>query len=351
MKFVGKDHSPVLILPNDKRGDSMIEKQRKNKFFHFLTQYPIIFVIVIFIVLMAAFVPGFATGRNIQSLFMQMSIYGIAMVGLVFALIGGGIDLSLASNAMLSGLTCAYVMTRIPGAGILGGILAGMAVGIIIGAVNGLIGAKFGVNPFIGTISMQLFINGIGIVWSNGQTIGGLPKAFTVIGKAKIIGIPLIVILMLLFYVAGHYITKKTAYGRKLYACGTNPEAAKLVGIPVVKIRLLAFMICGFCASVAGMVSTARLAAATPSPSSDLFLDTLCASIIGGASLSGGKGNVAGATLGILLLCLISNGVNLLGIDRNVTLVVKGIIIFMAIVLDLSKGKTKIKKVLVKKAA
>ena len=119
----------------------------------------------------------------------------------------------------------------------------------------------------------------------------------------------------------------------------------------MVKIRLLAFIICGWCASIAGMISVARLAAATPSPSSDLFLDTLCASIIGGASLSGGKGNVAGASLGILLLCLISNGVNLLGIDRNTTLVIKGIIIFIAIVLDLSKGKPKAKMLLLKKAA
>lgn len=318
----------------------MNNNQLKGKAFR-IREYPVLAAIVVLILLMSVFIPDFLSARNITNLFIQMSIYGIGMVGLVFALIGGGIDLSLASNAMISSIMCATVMTKFPAAGAVGGILVGMLVGIGIGALNGVIAAKFGVNPFIGTISMQLFLNGFGIVFTNGATISGLPSSFTAIGKMKIFVIPVVVIIMFVFYAVGHYMTRKTAFGRKLYAAGTNPHAARMVGIPVVKVRMLSFIICGFCASVAGMVSMAKLTAVSANPSSDLFLDTLCASIIGGASLSGGKGNIAGAAFGVLLLSLISNGVNLLGIDRNMTLVIKGIIIFIAIVLDLSKGKIK----------
>lgn len=326
----------------------MKNNQLKGKAFH-TAEYPVLLVIAVLILLMSVFIPDFRTSRNITNLFIQMSIYGIAMVGLVFALIGGGIDLSLASNAMISSIMCATVMTKFPQAGTVGGIIIGMLFGAGIGALNGLIATKFGVNPFIGTISMQLFLNGFGVVFTNGATLSGLPSSFTAIGKMKISVFPVVVIIMFVFYAVGHYVTRKTAFGRKLYAAGTNPEAARMVGIPVVKIRMLSFVICGFCASVAGMVSMAKLTAVSANPSSDLFLDTLCASIIGGASLSGGKGNIVGAAFGVLLLSLISNGVNLLGINRNMTLVIKGIIILIAIVLDISKGKQKARRVSKKK--
>jgi D-xylose transport system permease protein len=152
--------------------------------------------------------------------------------------------------------------------------------------------------------------------------------------------------ILLIFYIVGQFVLKKMPIGRKIYASGANVKAAKLVGIKTEKTLIGAFIFCGICSSVSGVIMSARLAAATTSAGSIMMLDIISAALIGGCSLFGGKGSVVGAAAGVLLLSLISNGLNLLNVDHNITMIVKGVIILIAVLLDASQGTWSSRKIL-----
>lgn len=316
-------------------------KNRLNELPKLIASNPILIGILILTVLMAIFIPSFWTTTNLLTVAKQMSVNGIAATGLVFVLISGANDLSVGSNMMISGIAAAYCMTTAaPALGAVGGLVIGILVGIIIGLINGVVVAKIGVNPFIATICLQMLLDGLGVVWTNAQTIGGLPASFNNIGSSEYFGIPLPLIIMMIFYVVGQFVLKKTAFGRKLYATGANREATKLVGISATGMQIIAYIICGFCAAVAGLIAVARIQAASPASGTYTMLDALSAVIIGGASLFGGKGSVVGAAFGVVLLSVVQNGFNLLGVDYYTTMIAKGAIILLAIILDSFKEKS-----------
>jgi len=314
---------------------------KNKKFFislyRFLISNPVIIAVIILIILMILFVPSFATFANIIKLAQQISYTGIAVVGLAFVLIGGGNDLSIGSNITFTSIMAAIAMTRYlsasPGS-VISGIILAVFFGVVIGLFNGLLVAKVGINAFMMTLITQMFLDGMSLIVTGAKAIGELPEGYVSIGTGDIFGIPIPIVLMLVFFILGQFILKKTAYGRMLYTTGSNKQAARLVGIPVDSILIIAFAISGFCAACAGVILSARLGAATPSSGSYIMLDIMSAAIIGGNSLFGGKGSVFGGACGVLLLGLISNGLNLLGVSYNATMIVKGGIILFAVTLD-----------------
>lgn len=292
---------------------------------------------VMLIMLMVLLVPSFSSMHNIRTVALQISYMGVATVGLAFVLIGGGNDLSIGSNITISSIIAALVMTRLVpmmSGSVVYGIFSALLTGALIGLINGFFVAKIGMNAFMLTLITQMLCDGISLMLSNATSIGGLPEGYIRIGTGKLFGIPLPVIIMLIFFIIGQFILLKTAYGRKLYAVGANRQAARLVGIPVEAILMIAFVISGVCGAFAGIILSARLGAATPSSGSYMMLDIMSAAIIGGNSLFGGKGSVIGAAAGVVLLGLIGNGLNLLGVSYHVTMVVKGVIILLAVSLD-----------------
>lgn len=324
----------------DRSEATMNSRRIVGKLVDFLINNPAMLASAILAALMFFFVPHFATLQNIVTVSQQMSVYGIAVVGLAFVLICGGNDLSIAANITFASIAAALVMTRIyPQGGAVTGVAAAVLVGCLVGVANGFLVAKVGINPFMMTLIMSMLLEGLGILVTDAAAIGGLPGSYIAIGNSSVIGVPLPIFIVLAFFVFGQFILKKTVFGRKIYAVGGNKKAAQLAGIPADRMLIATYVFCGFCAAVSGVVLSSRLFAATPSPGTYMMLDIISAAIIGGNSLFGGKGSVVGAAFGVILLSLISNGLNLLGVNYNMTMIAKGMVILFAVVLDAYKGK------------
>ena len=314
-----------------------------------ITSNPVFIATLILVVVMTLFVPSFATVQNIKTVAQQFSFTGIAAVGLAFVLIGGGNDLSIGANISLSSIVAALVMTRLmnaSGAAVVPGVLVALATGALIGAFNGVCVSVIGMNPFILTLIMQMFCDGVSLIATDSMSIGGLPEGYIAIGTSNVLGVPAPILIMLVFFIVGQFVLTQTAFGRRLYAVGANKQAARLVGIPVEKVQITAFIISGMCAAVGGIILSARLGAATPSAGSNSMLEIMSAAIIGGNSLFGGKGTVVGAACGVVLLSLISNGLNLLGVSYYATMIVKGGIILLAVALDYFNQKMRTRQML-----
>lgn len=319
-----------------------MKKNIANKSMRSLSNNPVFVVTLILIVVMILFVPSFATLQNVKNVAQQFSYTGIAAVGLAFVLIGGGNDLSIGANITLSSIMAAIVMTRFldsSNMSVWPGVIAALITGMLIGLFNGFCVAVIGMNPFILTLIMQMFCDGISLIVTDATSIGGLPEKYIMIGNIELSGIPLCILIMLAFFVIGQFILSKTTYGRRLYAVGANKQAARLVGISVEKVQIGAYILSGFCAAAGGIILSARLGVATSSSGSGSMLEIMSAAIIGGNSLFGGKGTVVGAACGIVLLGLISNGLNLLGVSYYATMIVKGAIILFAVALDFINQK------------
>lgn len=312
-----------------------------------LTNNPIVIASVSLMIIMAIFVPEFASAANITTILGQMSYLGIATVGLAIVLIGGGNDLSIGSVISITGVLGVSMMINSTGAfTVPGGVLVTLGVGLGIGLINGVMVAYLKINAFMMTLITQMLFEGIALLLTDAKTITGVPEGFLAIGNTKIIGIPLSVFIMLIVFVVGQYILSNTKYGRKLFATGANMKAARLVGIKTNRMLLSAYLICGFLGGISGLIMTCRLGVGSPSSGSNIIMEIMSAAIIGGNSLFGGKGTAVGAAFGALLLCLISNGMTLLGIEYTVTMIVKGLIILFAVTVDMMNKKLAAKRLL-----
>jgi ribose transport system permease protein len=312
-----------------------------------LNANPIVVASLFLMIIMALFVPKFANIGNIMTVLGQMSYLGIATVGLAFVLIGGGNDLSIGSTITISGVLGAMVMVNMSGAFTVGaGVAITLATGLAIGLINGIMVAYLKINAFMMTLITQMLFEGIALLITDAKTITGIPANFVAIANTQLLGIPVSIYLMLAVFVIGQFILTSTAYGRKLFATGANAKAAKLVGINTEVMLLSAYLICGLLGGVSGIIMTCRLGVGSPSSGSNIIMEIMSAAIIGGNSLFGGKGTVVGAAFGSLLLCLISNGLTLLGIEYTVTMIVKGLIILFAVVIDMMNLRLSAKKLL-----
>ncbi|MEG0382658.1 MAG: ABC transporter permease [Christensenella sp.] len=305
---------------------------------------PIIIASLAIFAVMLLFVPKFATADNLMSLLGQMSYLGIATVGLAFVLVGGGNDLSIGSIMTITGVVAAMCMSA--GMPIAMAIIIALAVGAGIGVLNGAFVAGLGVNAFMMTLITQMLFEGIALAITNATSITGLPETFVAMPYETILFIPIPIVIMLAVYIVGHIVLTKSVYGRKLFVTGANAKAAKLVGIKIGAVLLGAYVISGILGGVAGIIVTSRLGVGSPASGSNIILDIISAAVIGGNSLFGGKGSIIGAAFGVLLLGLISNGLTLLGAEWATTMIIKGLIILLAVGIDVMSSKLMTKKML-----
>jgi ribose/xylose/arabinose/galactoside ABC-type transport system permease subunit len=209
-----------------------------------------------------------------------------------------------------------------------------LAVGILVGLVNGFSVSKLGMAPFLVTLSTLTMCRGLVVALSGGRWFYGLPRFFEVIGLGYLGPIPIPVVIMLCTFVIGHLLLSKTIFGRRVYAVGGNPEAARVSGINVQQIILLTFLLCGFFSGLASLVLTSRLNAFTASMGTGYEFSAIAAVVIGGTSLFGGEGNMGGTLIGVLIIGVINNALNLLGVSPFFQDVARGAIIFIAVLLD-----------------
>ncbi|GBU10013.1 D-ribose ABC transporter permease [Gammaproteobacteria bacterium] len=289
---------------------------------------PLIGLIILFS-LMSVTNEYFLTSSNLTSVLRQVSINAVIAVGMTCAILTGGIDLSVGTVMALSGTLMAGLMAHY-GINMYVAILCGLLVGATFGAVNGFLAAYAKMPPIIVTLGAMIIAKGCALIYTGGNPVSGLDPNFAFFGRESIMGVPVPIILMLSLYIVAYIVLNQTAFGRYVYALGGNEEAARLSGIRVKKIKVLVYTISGFTAAFAGLIFTARVMSGQPNAGTGFELDAIAAVVLGGASISGGRGVIIGTLIGALLLGVLSNGLNLLGISPFVQYIVKGGIIWGA---------------------
>jgi len=272
------------------------------------------------------------------NLLYQCTILGVFAVGMTFVILTGGIDVSVGSTAALTSVISMGIIVKmnLP-SGV--GLIAGLIIGATVGAINGLMVTKLGISPLIATLATLSAGSGIAFAYTDGGNITPVPKILTNTVNAKLGGVPLLIPAVLLIAFLAYLVLTRTTYGRSIYAVGGNKEAALLAGIRVDRITMNAYVIAGLSAGLAGLLLTGRLASGSPRAGDGIELTVIAAVVIGGTSLFGGQGNIKGTLLGVLLIAMVSNAVNLLGIPSSYDKIVQGIVIFVAAALDVYRYK------------
>lgn len=312
--------------------DDKLAKKSLFKNFRLTTQLTILIVVLAMWIFLALTTDTFLTRENIANLFRQTSLLGIVAVGLTFVIISGHSDLSMGATIGVSGIITAQLLRG--GMPLIVVILAAIALGIAIGTVNGLVIIKGEVPAFIATLSTMTALRGVAYLLSNGQTIAGLPDYFNKFSGANIWIIPSFVFILIIVLIIGHFVLSSTVFGRNLYAVGSNKEVAALSGIKVYPMVQTAYMISGMLAALAGVLLTSRLASGQPMAGNGYDLQCVTAVVIGGGSLSGGKGSVMGTFIGTLLIYTLYNGGNLLNVNAFWLQIVIGVMTILAVFID-----------------
>lgn len=294
--------------------------------------------LVLLIVTVTVMNPAFLDPANIMNLLRQISINGLIAFGMTFVILTGGIDLSVGSILALSSAIAAIMMTS--GIDPILAVIIGVLLGAVFGALNGILVSKGNLAPFIVTLATMTIFRGLTLVFTDGKPVTGLGDsyAFQLFGKGYFLGIPVPAVTMIIAFVILWFLLHKMSFGRKTYAIGGNEKAAKISGIKVDRVKIFIYSISGMMAALAGMILTSRLNSAQPTAGTSYEMDAIAAVVLGGTSLAGGKGRIAGTFIGVLIIGILNNGMNLLGISSFYQQVVKGVVILIAVLLDRKKS-------------
>ena len=292
----------------------------------------LLYIIILSAIGLSYAAPAFLNTQSMSSVLLSVADQGIIAVGMTMLLVAGTFDLSVGSTLALSGLVTAVFVSK--GMPTPLAVLIGLGTGTLIGVVNGMIITEIGINAFITTLGMMSLLRGLVLVISGGQNVSDLSASFTQIGQGSICGVQYPIIISLAVVALGHFLLSKTRFFRQNYYIGGNEKAALLSGINVKRMTVLNFALVGLLAALAGIVMTARLGSASTTAGKGIELRVISAVIIGGASLKGGEGTVAGAFLGTLLMSLIISSINLLGVDLNWVDFVLGGALLLAVMAD-----------------
>lgn len=294
--------------------------------------------------------PAFLTASNLVILAKHVAINAIMAVGITFVILTGGIDLSVGSVVGLAGMITGGLINQ----GLIlrpfGVVLyfniwiivaIGLLVGAAAGALNGWLVTRYKVAPFIATLGTMYVLRGFAMLRSKGATFPNLvgdpelaTNGFTFLGAGLILGIPVSIWLMILFCVAGIFVATRTPFGRQVYAIGGNERAAELSGVRTGRVKLLVYVISGVCAAMTGLIITSELVAAHPATGQSFEMNAIAAVVLGGTSLAGGRGTIGGTIIGAFVIGVLSDGLVLLGVSEFWQMVIKGVVIITAVVID-----------------
>lgn len=299
----------------------------------FMKRYGIGIIMVGMFVILSIASPRFLTVNNLTNVLTTVSLNGILAMGMVFVITAAGIDLSIGSMLALGSVTIGLILNA-TGSMILA-CIGSVALCGLFGFINGFIVGKFDMFPFVVTLASMLVIRGIAYVLSGGYSFALVKPEFAQIGLGKLFGaIPFPVLVLLLVTLLAYVILHLTKYGRYVYAVGGNIKAARASGVNVMWSRVGTFVISGICAGIAAIIMTARINAAQPNIGTGYEIDAIAACVIGGTSFSGGISTIPGTFIGVMIIGLIFNGMNLLGISSYWQIIMKGLLIIGAVLLD-----------------
>lgn len=301
-----------------------------------LIKYRSLIGLICFSVGIAIFNDRFLTVSNLLNVLRQTSINAVIAAGMTFVILTGGIDLSIGSTLAFTGAVGAFMIFS--GVHPFISVIAILGLGLIIGMFNGVVISKGRLQPFIVTLATMTILRGATMVFTNGKPIATGREAygamFREIGSGYILGIPNPVVIMILVFVIAYVILKNTTFGRYIYALGGNEEATKLSGINVDRVKIFVYGINGFLAALAGIIITSRLSSAQPTAGSGYELDAIAAVVLGGTSLAGGVGSIFGTVVGALIIGILNNALNLMDVSSYYQLLLKGLVILVAVLLD-----------------
>ncbi|CAG9000818.1 MAG: Ribose import permease protein RbsC [Candidatus Celerinatantimonas neptuna] len=318
------------------------------------------FIALFIIVLFFTFtVKGFLATESLIIMIKHISINAFLALGMTFVIITAGIDLSVGSILGFCGMVAGYFIDHglilhmfgiaiFPSVWVI--IPVVLVIGALLGAMNGLIIVRYNVAPFICTLGTMYVIRGAALLLSNGASYPGLQgnpllgnTGFDLIGEGTLFGIPYTIWLMFLVAAIIAYIAKKLPFGRHVYAIGDNERAAELSGVKVNQIKIWVYMISGLCAGIAGIVVTSQLVASNPSTGTSFELNAIAAVVLGGTSLAGGRGTIMGTLVGAFVIGILADGLVMMGVSEFWQMVVKGIVIIVAVVIDQMQSRLQYK--------
>lgn len=292
----------------------------------------------IFLVIFPVTRNTFMTQKNIFNILRQNSTNLFLATGMSMVIILGGIDLSVGSVIALSGCIAAGCVVKL-GLPEVVGFAAALLVGAAVGMFNGLVISKTDIPPFIVTLASMNITKGIVLVYTEGAPIRCMTDAFKFPGAGYIGPVPMAVILMVIIYIIAALIMNKTQLGRHMYAVGGNPQAAKFSGIHVSKVKFLIYTYTGIMAGLAGIVTASRMYSGQPTSGNGAEMDAIASVVIGGTSMSGGSGRLGGTLIGVLIIGVLNNGLNLMGVNSNWQYIVKGLVILLAVYVDFIRNR------------
>lgn len=301
----------------------------------YMSELTTVIALIILMAVITIINSNFLTANNLLNLLLQVTSNALIAFGMTFVILTGGIDLSVGSIlALSSALTAGLLGSGMP---VTLAILISLILGCILGMMNGLLISYGKLAPFIVTLATMTIFRGATLVYTNGNPITkGLSDTFLFqfLGQGYIVGIPFPVIIMFIVFIVLYVLLHKTAFGKSVYAIGGNEKAAYISGVKLNKVKIIIYSISGMMASISGLIITSRLSSAQPTAGASYEMDAIAAVVLGGTSLSGGKGRILGTLIGALIIGVLNNGLNIIGVSAFWQQVVKGVVILIAVLID-----------------
>jgi ribose transport system permease protein len=321
-----------------KKSASSVEISSRGGFLNTQGLATVVVFVVIFIFLSIAS-PSFLTTTNLIGLLRQVALLLIVAVGMTFLIIAGGIDLSVGSSNAVTGVLCALLVTRLSFPTTLG-VVCGVLAGGLIGLANGLLVTRINLPPLLATLGMMVALRGGAFLITGGHTIYGVPPEYLWLGRGYVAGVvPIDVIVMILIFLGYYFVQRKTKPGLYMYAIGGDRIASRRAGINDRLYMVLAFVNIGLLTGLSGVIASSRFGAALPNQGLNFEMDVITAVVIGGTSIFGGMGSLAGTALGVLIIGMITNGMLLLDVHSYWQQVAKGLILIIAVGAETLKQK------------
>ena len=305
-----------------------------------LGKYGVYIAFAMLFIILSILTDGFLTPSNLSNIFKQISVIGVMAVGMTLVIATGGIDLSVGAVSACAACVACNLSIEGSAAPLPMALLIGCLVGVAFGMFSGICIAWFNVPAFIATLATSTIARGIVYVYTNGYPINGVTDAYKVIGRGTILEmIPVIVVIYIVVILIGAVALHCTGFGRHVFALGGNERAAIVSGININRVKFSVYIISGLCAAIGGILLSSRVQTGAPASGTGYETDAITAVVIGGASLSGGRGTIVGSVIGMLLIGTLSNGLDLLDVSSYYQQIVKGVIILLAVIADSRKNK------------
>jgi erythritol transport system permease protein len=339
----------VSKTTGDRERDRSVKPATRLDFAKLLLEGRAFLALLVVVVVFSILSSNYLTVSNMLTMSSHVAVYALLAVGMLLVILNGGIDLSVGSTLGLSGMIAGFLMQGVhlplfgvvlfPAVWVV--VIASCAVGALVGVINGVLISRFKVAPFVATLGMLYVVRGLALLMTNGLTyndLGGRPSlgntGFGWLGFDKIASVPIGVVVMIVVAAVASFVLNRTVFGRWLYASGGNERAAELSGVPVKRVKIWVYVASGVCSAIAGLILSSELTSAGPTAGTSYELTAIAAVVIGGATLTGGRGNIRGTLLGAFVIGFLSDGLVIIGVSAYWQTVFTGAVIVLAVLLN-----------------